>query len=429
MTLRKAFRWSLAVVLSLLGMAEAHATTPLELASWLESDMPLWAQSAERLVAGPPPVFAWADPARGLARAPDGACTFRGLRSWESTLRVRNDRPVGLEAVLYERGDAGELTRDAFFQLVREAVVTVERWAGSPGQKATDELRSTGIKREALTWVKDGTRIRLTASHSTKDREGSFAFRAEYVRLVCEPVTGDAPNRPAPPPVARRAEARANGDLVLAGIPMVDQGEKGYCSVATVERITRYLGLAVDQHQLAQLAASDPSGGTDVHFLVDALQRVGPRIGLRARVLEELKLDDVTRLIERYNREARRAGQPAVAAGRVIDLADVYRQMDFALLREARNKDGGGRKAFLGDVQKAIAEGVPLVWGVVLGKVAERPAIKGLAGGHMRLIIGCNPRTGEILYSDSWGPGHEEKRMPLEDAWAISVGRYRIEAR
>jgi hypothetical protein len=83
----------------------------------------------------------------------------------------------------------------------------------------------------------------------------------------------------------------------------------------------------------------------------------------------------------------------------------------------------------LTDIQKALADGVPLVWSVILGKVAEIPALKQASGGHMRLIIGCNPKTNEILYSDSWGPGHEEKRMALDDAWTITLGRYRVEAR
>jgi hypothetical protein len=41
---------------------------------------------------------------------------------------------------------------------------------------------------------------------------------------------------------------------------MVDQGEKGYCVVASVERVLRYYGGTVDQHELAQIANSDAAG-------------------------------------------------------------------------------------------------------------------------------------------------------------------------
>lgn len=47
----------------------------------------------------------------------------------------------------------------------------------------------------------------------------------------------------------------------------------------------------------------------------------------------------------------------------------------------------------------------------------------------MRLIIGYNRKEGELLYSDSWGRGHEEKRMALDDAWAITTNLYAIKPR
>jgi hypothetical protein len=38
----------------------------------------------------------------------------------------------------------------------------------------------------------------------------------------------------------------------------------------------------------------------------------------------------------------------------------------------------------------------------------------------MRLIIGYNTKTQEILYTDSWGEGHELKHMKADDAWTIT---------
>ena len=42
----------------------------------------------------------------------------------------------------------------------------------------------------------------------------------------------------------------------------------------------------------------------------------------------------------------------------------------------------------------------------------------------MRLIIGYNEDRGEVLYSDSWGEGHELKRMDGLDALSITTGMY-----
>ena len=52
-----------------------------------------------------------------------------------------------------------------------------------------------------------------------------------------------------------------NGDVLLETVPMVDQGQKGYCVVATAERVMRYYGVQVDEHELAELANSSATAG------------------------------------------------------------------------------------------------------------------------------------------------------------------------
>ena len=56
---------------------------------------------------------------------------------------------------------------------------------------------------------------------------------------------------------------------------------------------------------------------------------------------------------------------------------------------------------------------------MTLGLYPE-PEIPQASGGHMRLIIGYNEKTKEILYTDTWGAGHELKRMPADWAFAIT---------
>jgi len=58
-----------------------------------------------------------------------------------------------------------------------------------------------------------------------------------------------------------------------------------------------------------------------------------------------------------------------------------------------------------------------------VGKYPENPPI-GQEGafGHIRLIIGYNAKTQEVLYSESWGPAHALKRLPLDEAWAMTFG-------
>jgi hypothetical protein len=45
----------------------------------------------------------------------------------------------------------------------------------------------------------------------------------------------------------------------------------------------------------------------------------------------------------------------------------------------------------------------------------------------MRLIIGCNPKTGHVIFTDSWGPGHERKRMKMFDAYKATHGIFAMQ--
>ena len=111
-----------------------------------------------------------------------------------------------------------------------------------------------------------------------------------------------------------------------------------------------------------------------------------------------------------------------------ISVKDIYKQMDTSILREARVGQRGNFKNFLKDIMKYVDQGFPLCWSMMVGKVEEKPGVRGF-GGHMRLIIGYNKKTSEILYSDTWGAGHEEKRMANEDAWAVTTGLFVVEPR
>ncbi len=45
----------------------------------------------------------------------------------------------------------------------------------------------------------------------------------------------------------------------------------------------------------------------------------------------------------------------------------------------------------------------------------------------IRLIIGYNMKTQEIIFSDSWGTSHEQKRMPMDNANTITTGLTALE--
>jgi hypothetical protein len=208
---------------------------------------------------------------------------------------------------------------------------------------------------------------------------------------------------------------------------MVDQGEKGYCVVAATERVMRYYGDNVDENELAQVANTATAGGTSSEAMLDALKKLSARLKVRVREVEKFDIREILALIADYNRTAKKDHkQPLPDQGHMIDVGAMYRDMDTDVLREVRNKNKSDLHRFTRSVQSHIDEGIPLLWTVMLGKVPE-PGIPQNAGGHMRLIIGYNTNKDEILFSDSWGPGHELKRMKAEDAWTMTTGTMSIE--
>ena len=210
---------------------------------------------------------------------------------------------------------------------------------------------------------------------------------------------------------------------------MVDQGQKGYCVVASTERVMRYYGGTVDENELAQIANTSTAGGTSTAAMLEAMKKLSARLKIRVRDVQKGdSIRDILKLIADYNRAAKRAGVPEIPdQGNSIDIGEVYRAMKGDVLKDVRTKNKSELSRFQRQVQTHIDEGVPLLWTVMLGFFKEPGVAPQTFGGHMRLIIGYNTAKEEILYSDSWGAGNELKRMPAADAWTMTTGALTIE--
>jgi hypothetical protein len=220
-----------------------------------------------------------------------------------------------------------------------------------------------------------------------------------------------------------------NGNVYLDGVPMVDQGQKGYCAVAVTETVLRYYGTEVDQHVIAQLADSSDAGGTDPTKMYEALKKAGVKFGVKVKEHESFDNGKFIKMLNGYNAMAKKAKKAKIDYGNMIDPAQCYAQMDLELIKEYRlKKDKNGYNNFKKLLFSSIDSGVPVLWGLVLGIVPE-PKTPQLGGGHMRAIRGYNKEKNEIIYSDTWGAEHDWKTMNIDDAWTITTGLYTMEPR
>lgn len=186
------------------------------------------------------------------------------------------------------------------------------------------------------------------------------------------------------------------GNTFIPAFPMVDQGNKGYCVVASAQRVFEYYGLGIDMHQIAEIAGSDPKQGTSSYEM--------------AKELDEIDYRFKTRL-------------------EVIALAS-YRDQLVKVKQSSDGYQSGGDfepQDFMKAIKSSIDEGVPLLWGLELGLFPESPDLKPQTeGGHMRTIIGYHEKKDLVIFSDSWGIGHEFKTMEFEHAFKATTGLYRL---
>ena len=351
----------------------------------------------------------------------------------EAILSFRNGELSEARLIYFNRGDSGALREDEFQGLL--AGITADLVALT-GRQPVDRGRDPGsaVKAEGRIWEAGRTRYLLEWSATKSSYVKSIPFRAQFIRLTIGPGgTASAAIGAAPAATSRdlvkqfdgrdHIERLAGGDVKLKDLPMVDQGEKGYCVVASVERVLRYYGATVDQYELAQIANSDAIGGTSLDAMLASLKRLTARLGVKVRSLYAWNSRDFVRILEDYNRATKRGKlAPEIELnGQMIDADVCFAKMKPEIFKEVRMKNTADFGRFKRDIQRTIDEGTPLLWSVRLGIVSEKE-IPQAFGGHMRIIIGYNTATNEILYTDSWGMGHEEKRMPADDAWTITNG-------
>ncbi len=328
---------------------------------------------------------------------------------------AKQEHPASLLVVLYNKGDDGNIDKKEFESQVKAAQAALDSICGVKGKKKAVAANESGVKLRAWVWEWENGAAMLEA-HSTG--RGKKDFEAEFIRLrMAKEMSGL--ERGSASDAGSRRELAANvkrtdeGDVWIDNIPMVDQGEKGYCLPATVARVFSYYGMdGVDMHAMASMCDTIAGGGTTITGMLEALEKIGSRFHVRVMTIKDKgKKPGPEEIVEAYNRLAKRKGKPL--SNGFIGVAD--RDIDHALsifdqeiLEESFPVKKAAMKKWFRPVYKSIDAGLPILWGIP---------------GHMRLIIGYNESKGIIYYSDTWGAGHEKKKMSALNAYMITLYR------
>lgn len=310
----------------------------------------------------------------------------------EMVLDFKDGRASQMYVSLYNRGDSGDISKAEFdtrFKLAGQFMSQL--LAVKPLERRPNT--QTAVKTSGWLWTAPNTLALLEYNADAMGKNGG----AEFMRLRLTPpagkdqllniaAIGQTTTTLSRSDLPKFVHKEASGDVYISGIPMVDQGDKGYCVVASCQRLFSYLHIPCDQHELAEIAGSDAGQGTSIGAFALALDRIDNTFKVRFK----------------------------------------------PLLIKSPNSSSPDRNArpdrFAALVQEYVDKGIPLLWSLQLGLYPEVPAISmQTSGGHMRLMIGYNLIQQELIFSDSWGAGHEMKRMKMTDALKATYGVFLLE--
>lgn len=164
----------------------------------------------------------------------------------------------------------------------------------------------------------------------------------------------------------------SNGDVYIQNIPMVDQGAKGYCVPATIERVLKYYNIQdVDMHKIAAICKSQVGGGTTIDSVMTDFRSVSNSFKLRMANVGTFSMNAIVAMVDK--------GIPIFWT--LFSTEDYTKRMiENSQLRLKEDFDS---------YQKIIKK--------------QEKLDRKLEGPHVCLIIGYNKKSKELAVSNSWG--------------------------
>ncbi len=346
------------------------------------------------------PQFEWVSASKDRARfsrhmfsnAETNLTMFGGsIKVEEAILEFVNGKAARATISFYNRGDSGDIEVkefDRIFKLIGQNLSQATKVAPKK------QLMSANAALPVTGWMWSAPAGIALLEYNEYNTPGKVT-KPEFLRLkLAAPNQADWSMGKLAVGVQRmellqRVKKTAEGDVYISGVPMVDQGQKGYCVAASCQRLFEYMRIPCDQHEMAKLVSVDADGGANIMVMQKSLA----------------KIDSAFKV----------AFKPLVNP-------EVY--------YSGNGKRRVSEKEYLALIKENVDKGVPLLWGLMLGEKPEDPPLaRQTRGGHMRMVIGYNLAKNQVLFTDSWGAGHELKRMALLDAYDVTMGLYSMAPR
>ena len=281
----------------------------------------------------------------------------------------RNGKLLQVALTLGNKGDIAKGTKAAAVKnaLVKEAKELRKAINDVLGKSAKGQLSLSG-KNVRVDWWRCGDSAVVLDAESGEFIILRFMSIATFEAGVSRK---EARQKVQAANLMKNIDRKENGDVYLMNVPMVDQGPKGYCAPASLERVFLYLGIqGVDMHRIADEAKTGVGGGTSADELEKIAQKWGRRYGVSTHTAP-FKFRSIQKAIDE--------GLPMIWT---MWSSNVY--------GDRANQNTHARQTMTTEQ-----------W---LKTLKKQKKIKDVhEGPHICLVIGYNATTNEIAVSNSWG--------------------------
>ena len=198
----------------------------------------------------------------------------------ELIIDFQDGKFLGVTISIFNRGDGGQISNEEFSRRFSAAGKHIGKQLDARPRKREGNIRK-GVMTYGYTWSSPRGKAVLLCNPDIEDPMNPQIKEFMRMRLAKKQAQGiyEAALKERSQATVRKSKLVTNvqknkGYVFIKGIPMVDQGNKGYCVVASAQRLFEYYGIACDMHQLAQLAKSDPNKGTNSLYINEQLGRI-----------------------------------------------------------------------------------------------------------------------------------------------------------
>lgn len=368
--------------------------------------------------------------------------TLFGQEVTSALVRTTHDHPSFICFTLYQRDEKHNISAEKFIGNMKSIFAALKKRYPKVKPKLLREKRTDDLHVNALVWKsgKYACLMKWAIRGNTK-----LARRPEYLQVEFELLNPSVD--PLKRSIAKTTYSRPyfqksltsnvrrknNGDVYIDLIPMIKLSDKENSAIGTVQRLLKYYKIESSKKLALKPSKKGAKFNSDIEELnlqmmelcTEQKLKIIPEILVFHKDRSGRKLENI---IGHYNRTAKSNDKPKIeisVKGGNAPVTEAFKKMLPEILFKVRNEDRITMK-FQEEISKNIMNGTPMIWYMIPGIAKEAKPHPKSDKALMRLIVGFNFTTRNVIYSDCLGAGHELKMMPFDQAWPVTLAIYSV---